>query len=239
MVNEKLCIIGDSFCAHRTNLETDWPCILSKKLYPDEIEIPLGKGFQGASWWSARKLLYKFKDENVFDNVDTIILLHTEPYRIPSEHHYPLNSNSVIRYSQKQFAKTQRRAVPPQVLLAANYFYKYLELEEFQMWAMDSWCKELDEFLVRFDSKKILHLFCFSLYNDYRFKTGVTVKTPLYTIAKDNIKKEHSLQEDDEIIRNHFTIKQNFFLANQLYALIDNYTTNRIIELNIPYENRD
>jgi hypothetical protein len=54
---DDILIIGDSFAAGR-NLHTDWPLALVRQLTNDSsIASVRGKGFSGASWWSARTCL--------------------------------------------------------------------------------------------------------------------------------------------------------------------------------------
>jgi len=203
MTNSDIVIIGDSFCAHRTDL-WDWPRVLTKMLTGVD-STPRGKGFGGAAWWSTRQCLL----EELQVQTKVLILCHTQQDRIHSDSN--LGMNSGVAWGLVPVAGSD----DPEVTTAVKYYYRYLHSYKYHEWAMTAWIKELETLTVNIP--KVIHLPCFPLpVKDYVFKTGVTVYPHLDTFVIENTTTEP--------VRNHFTQQQNLDLAKMLFDLINNYT---------------
>ena len=213
-------IIGDSFCADRS-MKYHWPQIVTTGItgqqYNENIS-PRGQGFPGASWWAARKNLLLELDLRV---PKVLILCHTEPYRIPHDTNWGLNTRSVthdIVY------------VPPgstdkpskEFIKAARAYYEYIISEDYHKWAYHQWFLEVDRIIDQYPKiEKVIHFFCFR-DNTHTFKNGVTMETPL--VAYQNLPVWRSRDEAP----NHYSKVDNVTFGLKLSDVIKNYPGNGV-----------
>lgn len=204
-------IIGDSFCYNRRPMS--WPFIVSNRLTGSKAK-PRGKGFPGAAWWSVRKQLLTDLQVSI---PKILIICHTEPYRLPSEYDYKLNFRSV-----------EIKDLPSNLELAAKYYYENLMCIDFHEWSCLRWFEELDEIIEKNKIEKVIHFFCFNgTYNQYRFKKGVTIKTPLTNIRDE---RKTVFLNFKSIIINHLTPTKNKQLADNIVNIISNYPGDGVIK---------
>jgi hypothetical protein len=204
---EDIVIIGDSYCARR-NEQSDWPTYLTKLLTGKDA-LPRGKGFDGASWWSVRKQLYK---ELKKAPIKVLVLCHTEHNRIWSDQDYALNSRSVEQVQYICNAGQTYTKREQEIAEAGRLYYRSLWSEEFHTWANKAWFKELEQFIQTNSINKCVHLHCFKAVNNdiYIFEKGITVN---------NILADRT-NPGDFFARNHFNVNTNIQLAKALYKLI-------------------
>lgn len=210
-------IVGDSFCGDR-NSQNDWPqllcCNLSGLPYKKGRK-PRGRGFPGASWWSARNCLITEVARSV---PKIVILCHTEPFRIPNDDNFGINTLSVEK-NTIYVPSDAVRSPSENFRKAALGYYEYLISEDFHLWAYRQWLWDSDKFLSSFSKiEKVVHLFCFdSSVNNFPFKKGITFEDSL-----------HSYQTVPEgtpvsIAPNHYSISDNIVFGNRLAEIIKNY----------------
>lgn len=203
-------IVGDSFCAGRHH-QHEWPqlltCALTSQPY-DAKRIPRGRGFSGASWWSARRCI--IDELNTWPPVKVLIVCHTDAHRIPNDNDYSLNAVSV----EHRWLHRERGGddvMPERMALAGKLYYEELISWSFNEWAVKRWYLELEQIIDQHPSiEKIIHLFCFD-GNFHQFKKGVTVTDTLF--------KHRSKNE----VSNHFDLAGNARMANSLKHILDNY----------------
>ena len=203
-------------------MATDWPKHLTCKLTGLSTDIgisPLGKGFNGCSWWSARSCLLEELSKR---KPKVLIIAHTEPSRLPNDKNLPLNAMTV--QERETFTTNPEHE---DLRLAAKNYYKYLMSTEFHIWSQQQWFHELDRIVEKENIPYVVHLHCFMPYTPdlYVFKHGITFDTPLWEIS-DDIKKWNNSN------RNHFTVENNIKLSNIIYNGIQNYS-NGIRKLNL------
>ncbi len=210
-------IVGDSFCADRRE-EYSWPQVLTCKLTGTSFQegrFPRGRGFPGASWWASRKNLIK----ELRSPVKVLIICHTEPFRIPHDKNWGINTRSVFsnavhipKYHQDE------RPPSPEIIDAFRQYFKHVISHDFHLWSVQRWFDELD--CLTKEIEKVVHLYCFEGdYNKYVFKKGTTVTTPLITYQKTKIWRFASKEET----ANHYLPSDNIKLGNELYEIIKNY----------------
>ncbi len=211
---DDILIVGDSWCAERDNLG-HWPNLLLFELTGVAKGIPRGKGFPGCSWWSTRKKLF---DELNNKTAKVIIIIHTDPNRIPSDLNLPMTINMAFRT-----ATVKGRWDTPEKEMrakAAIEYYAHLFSANFHRWAEKRWFEELDDFLISHKDAKIIHLYGQRGHTDnhYKFNIGVTIESHLY----------YYLIPNTENIKypNHMTMKNNEKLALSLKDMILNYPGN-------------
>jgi hypothetical protein len=208
-------IVGDSFCADRTR-KSNWPQVfttsLTAKPYQEGID-PRGKGFSGASWWSARKNLL---EELKISPAKVLIFCHTEPYRIPSDDDFGLNTRSVL---EEEIRVPENRKKPSDDFkVAAIGYYEHIISQPYHDWAYQQWFNEIDTIIESHNIEKSIHLFCFQgPYNQHTFKKGVTISIPLITYQKTSIWR---IMKDNA---NHYSTEQNIELGMNLSNIIKNY----------------
>lgn len=189
-------IIGDSFCAHR-EFPDGWPLLVARQLaeLKDNTTSLLenqtrGKGHAGASWWSTRATLYKELQIKV---PKILILVHTEPLRLPSDYDFPLNYTSAYEYEDMmegvnrtfyyynkngpEFNLTapeftnkplSRPILDQSVFRAAAKFYENINCVPFLLWSNIKWFEELDALIMKHNIPIVVHLHAFSS-PDYKY----------------------------------------------------------------------
>ncbi len=206
-------IVGDSFCAGR-HYEHEWPqlltCAVTGQTF-DPNHIPRGRGFSGASWWSARRCIVN--ELNTWPPVKVLIVCHTDAHRIPNDNDHSLNSVSV----ERRWLHRERGGddvMPERLALAGKLYYEELISWGFNEWAVKRWYLELEEIVDQHTTiEKSIHLFCFD-GNFHKFRNGVTVED---TLIKHRSKNE---------VSNHFDLVGNQQLAKNLKHILDNYPGN-------------
>jgi len=205
-------IVGDSWCAERDKFQY-WPNYLLFEL--TEIiskDIPRGKGYPGCSWWSTRNRLF---NELKNKPAKVIIIIHTDPSRIPSDEDHPMTAHMAFRT-----VHVKGRWETPQKELrarAAAEYYSHLYSANFHIWAEQKWFEELDSFLIDHKDAKIIHLYGLrtNIDNQYKFNMGVTVEPHLYQYYAHNTQ--------NIAYPNHMSIEHNEKLALSLKNIILNY----------------
>jgi len=213
-------IIGDSFCADRS-MQYHWPQVVTTRITDQQYDgaiSPRGQGFPGASWWSARRNLLTELELRI---PKVLILCHTEPYRIPHDTDWGLNTRSVahdIVY------------VPPgstdkpskEFIKAAMAYYEHIISEDYHQWAYHQWFLEVDRIIDQYPTiEKVIHFFCFK-GNNHTFKNGVTMDTPL--IQYQNLPVWRSREEAP----NHYSKVDNLTFGIRLSDIIKNYPGNGV-----------
>ena len=132
-------IVGDSFCADRS-LPYEWPQVLTSKITSTPYikgKTPRGRGFPGASWWAARGQLLK---ELRIKVPKVVRVLHTEPFRIPHDTNWGLNSRSIMndiiyvpKYSFSSPTEDFKKA--------AVGYYKHIFSKDYHLWTYNQWFK--------------------------------------------------------------------------------------------------
>ena len=216
---QDILIVGDSFCSDRSE-HWHWPQIFTAKLTDIEFRNTIrGKGFNGASWWSARKLTIKeLKDSTP----KVAVFCHTEPLRLPHDQDWGINYRSV---ELEMIHKTDSVDIPmsEDFAQAARLYYQHLISIEFHEWAAKQWFLELDSLVKPIE--KVIHLYCFNLpYNKFTFQNGVTLSYPLINYQQ----KTPMFKKNNEPEANHFTPQINKKFALALAEIIKNYPGNGI-----------
>jgi hypothetical protein len=186
-----------------------------------------GWGLAGVAWWSTRN---KLLNELQFHVPKILVIVHTESTRIPSDLDFPLNAGSAkhgheeIMFGLKH--NDNRALFTPELLNAADDYFKYLCSIPFMEWATKKWYNELDEIIEHHKIEKVIHLHAFgSLHRDetHVFKTGITIGQILWNISDDynnwNINNKFLTNA-----HNHFSESSNIKIAHSLYNLLINYT---------------
>jgi hypothetical protein len=237
LVPSDILILGDSFAAWR-DCGSDWPVVLLNKLTGtvfDGKNIPRGRGFPGASWWSTRNLLL---EELKISVPKILVICHTEETRIPNDDNIGFNASSISKNSVTLNDGISGHANADQVK-AATLYLKYLYSYNFHKWAQLAWYQELDDILEENKIPITIHLHCFDNMNFtktpvYKFKNGMTSKEILCELS---MARNGSLSEVK--LRNHFTSVQNLALANALYKTITTNYKSSVVEdlklLSTPY----
>jgi len=226
---DDILIIGDSFAAGR-NLSTDWPLALVRKLTNDDtIVTARGKGFAGASWWSTRTCVLH---ELTCKKPKVLILTHTHLSRLASDYDFPLTVNpyqsQITEYFHNQFPydKSKKKHYTGDVVTAAKMYYEHLFPSFFVKWAHKMWFTELDEILSKQGIEIVIHLHSFDTDWDenalYKFKNGITSKEIL-----SHLFIYRDLDDEKDNLRNHFTEVDNLSIANALFKMVTDYTTDK------------
>ena len=129
-------IIGDSFAQARG--PGSWPYILTEQLTGQSGGEPRGRGYCGCSWWIVRDYLLK---ELAFPP-KVLILVHTEPYRLPDAHGYGMSMKwgpFKSWYTDNIYSKEQLK----QKGLALQQYYEQLFIPEYHEWAQLAWFREV------------------------------------------------------------------------------------------------
>ena len=235
LLHDDILIIGDSFVKDRFN-ETHWPYLL-KQLLTNENDgrPPRGWGLAGVSWWSTRARLLNELQVHI---PKILIIVHTESTRIPSDLEFPLNAGSSkhghaeITHALKH--NDNRNLFTPELLTAADAYFKYLCSIPFCEWATRRWYDELDDWVSQYKIEKVIHMSGFgSLLTDDKhvFKNGITSDEVLWNISDDY---QYWITHNKFLINspNHFSIKNNTKMANSLYQTLQCYTPG-LLNLNL------
>lgn len=209
MNKNDILIVGDSFCSDRV-LETDWPKVLVKKLTGSNHDAR-GAGFPGCSWWSTRRELLTQLKVHI---PSIVVVIHTEPTRIPSDEDISLNVVTVENKAIHRVGKPDD-VMKDEFAQAGFLYYKHLYSDSFHEWACHSWFKELDDIIGSYEKiEKVIHLYAFARsYNNYTFKKGLTVN--------DALSPHRDPKPYDK--SNHMSPEKNVRLAENIFNLIENY----------------
>lgn len=216
-------LIGDSYCYQRFKSE-DWPVQLVELLTGNE-DIPRGEGFAGCSWWSVRQKLLKELKVHV---PKLLILIHTEPFRIPSNYDFPLNSKSVENMALHIKNHKHLAQYDEELSRAAQYYYKHLFSNDFHIWSVNSWYREVDELCK--DIPFVIHMSSFEPFDgvDFTFKHGMYIEEDLFGPSKSNVHFKslpfEQWLEKERQLRNHLNYQENTALAHKLYNAINTYS---------------
>lgn len=214
--HSEIVVIGDSFCACRTEPAT-WVRKFTETL-TGSSKPARGQGYPGNSWWSTRRELFKQLKIQV---PKILVICHTEPMRIPNNHNMPLNSNTArdpgshlppeLNYLQDMYKDMANAAVE---------YYRHLCFEEYHLWAQQAWYRELDEeILPQYKIPCIIHLHCFPPWHkkkkNYVFKNGATINEVLI---------DYSVEDSLSPTGNHFTPEMNLRVGELLAGVVDTYS---------------
>jgi hypothetical protein len=208
-------IVGDSFCADRTE-KSDWPNIFASSITGQSFQTTQrvrGEGYRGASWWSARK---KLLAELEHSPAKVLVFCHTEPYRLPNDQGLGINTLSV----ETKIVATPLGVDKPSenFIKAARSYYEYIISEDYHLWAYQQWFQEIDQIIVKNNIEKVVHFFCFrGFYTNHTFAKGVTIETPLIEL------QQHSALWKKNDTRNHFSPVHNLEFGDRLATIIKNY----------------
>ncbi len=214
-------IIGDSFCSARSEF-WHWPQIFTSELTGEEFKNSntiRGKGFNGASWWSSRKLTLR---ELKRSTPKVAVFFHTEPLRLPHDRDWGINYRSV---ELKTVHQTDVADIPmsKDFAQAGQLYYEQLISFEFHEWAVRQWFLELDTLVKPIE--KVIHAYCFDgIYTDYTFQNGVTLAYPMINYQQ----KTPMFKKNNESEANHFNVQTNQKFALALAEIIKNYPGNGV-----------
>lgn len=192
---KKLYVVGDSFCAYRSDATSHWPAALAKLC---NLELK-GIGVPGSSWWATRDNLLNYKSSHDFDNTDLFIFCHTEPHRIVTG------------------LDTTHSHLPDKL---KELWYKYAHNNEFYKWTVHQWFLELNSLV---PAEKTIHVqgFQSSLDLTYLLK-GVKITTPLESLSLSGLDRSAWADQMHDTRHNHFEPADNLKLANILYSIYKN-----------------
>ena len=200
-MTKNLLITGDSFCAVRDM----WPLQFCTLLGNYSL---CGTGFSGCSWWSSRKEIIKYL--KIKNNIHTLVVLHTEPNRMPSDKDLPINPALA---SNTNLYKMEDGPIST----AIKGYYKYLISESFYLWAYFNWFQELEVIINNSSVEKVVHLYCFpGPWTRNVFKKGITIQTDMISWSK-RLKKE--LINDGRNYPNHLGLEGNELFAKRLHEV--------------------
>lgn len=204
---EHIVIVGDSFCQH--DQSDSWTRILADKL---NMKLE-SKGTQSGSFWDARDFL----KISVTDNTNIIVIAHTDFSRIPSAEWYGISRELFSNLSKPELSALNQAAAN-----AKNQYYKHLYVPEFHKWAQKLWFKEFSDVYKKY---KLINLHCFpSSWTNRHLLNGINIGPSLSAISLNEIgASDMSILGHDRGRLNHFNLKNNAVLADQLYNLISNF----------------
>jgi hypothetical protein len=219
---DDILIIGDSFCADRS-MQYHWPQIVTTRITDQQYNgtiSPRGRGFPGASWWSGRKNLLTELELRV---PKVLILCHTEPYRIPHDTDWGLNTRSVA-HNIVYVPPDSTDKPSKEFINAATAYYEYIISEDYHKWAYQQWFLEVDRIIDQYQMiEKVVHFFCFKgPHCDHVFKNGVTMEVPLIEYQKLPVWRVR-----DEA-PNHYSKIDNLKFGIKLSDIIKNYPGNGV-----------
>jgi len=228
LLHDDIMIIGDSFVKHR-HTDKHWPYLLKQLLMQDDNfdpRPPRGWGLSGVSWWSTRARLL---GELQVHPPKLLVIVHTESTRLPNDLEFPLNAGTAghdyqeILHSLKENGFADR--FTPELLKAADNYFKYLCSIPFHEWATIRWYDELDDLITQHKIPQVIHLHAFgSLLNDRKhvFKTGMTSNQVLWNIS-DDFHAWGQNKNFDINNPNHFSKENNVKIANALFRSFNTY----------------
>lgn len=213
---DDILIVGDSFCRDRYD-KNHWPQVLTSSLTNKKIDPacpPRGKGFAGASWWSARKCLLEELEKKT---PKVLIFCYTEPFRVPNDQDLGINTKSVLL--DRIFVPEGVNPPSENFKKAAKGYYEHLISEDFHQWSFIQFLDEVDNLIEKHNIEKSIHLFCFrGPYLERTFKKGITMLFPLF-----EYQSALPLWRNRTENPNHFTPEQNIEFGVKLYSIIKNY----------------
>lgn len=212
-------IVGDSFCREPY---LGWPRYLHQLLAPNGKDMDfLCQGVGGVSWWTVRRSILDFQDQQPekFHNTDIAIVIHP-PQQRP---HCELAGDDLgIPIQLPRFYSNSSIDEP---VLAISLFYKYIHSPSFFVWAYQQWLREVESLLPK--KTKIIHwFFDNSIYgNDIHFRGHVIessldqVQTAQFVDAEPTQQQRNAAEIDHQLI-NHFTKHNNKVIAQELFRMI-------------------
>lgn len=221
---DQLFIFGDSFCMdHRDS--TDWPVKLAELLrIPGQvISVP------GSSWWSLRQQIYSSCFKKI-TNKSLIIILHTEPVRIPNDHSIPANPgvlhNNTDAPNDRIFEKWDMSGQLKQEIIN-HYSSPWLFSSDFYEWAQQAWIREINQ---TWSAKKIIHIPCFRKTVGLDENAMTVVRpAPLFKDLRswsDRELPKNFLWEGIDSRHNHFRTENNIALARALFNIVNKLNDN-------------
>ena len=239
----KVVIIGDSFCADRTNKETDWPLILANKL---TVQL-YGEGFSGQSFWSCYKWLNGHRSFKSFNQHTLIIVCHTQHERIPSRLNLPSNPgvftdnfkndieyntekfiNNLLGKSNNEFMKNRINVIKDKIFLQSQetarilkeFYMSDLYAEDFYKWAQQAWITELNSMSSEF--YKIIHIKGFDENKIILENNSVLIDIEEFNSLR-NLSEQELINPNYSGIdfrKNHFKDINNLVFAEKLATII-------------------
>jgi len=148
-------IVGDSFCAERSNPDAHWPAALAKLL---NLSLQ-GQGYPGEGWWPVRNNLLNYIKSDQFDHTELFVICHTEPGRVLSD-----NPLFLLREN---------------VEMTKKVYFTYIQSDSVSSWCVQHWYHELNKLL---SGRRVIHVACF-LHPEFELLEGIRILTPLYNVA--------------------------------------------------------
>lgn len=207
MTHNDILIIGDSYAENQgTGM---WPNLLCERLTGHSGGMPRGRGFGGGSWWAVRNLLLKELANHV---PQVLILVHTDPYRLPDAHGYSIS----MKWAVTAGLNTDNLYTPQQLEekgQASKAYYEHLFFPEYHDWAQLAWFREVDTIIEQHQIPYVIHMmiYPFTPKMDYEFGTGITITERL---------NNHCNTASEYYATNHYTAQGNQIKAQCLHRLI-------------------
>lgn len=159
-----ICVVGDSFCGHRSNAEFEllrsFPWSWVNLLSTDYGKNVIGKSFPGQSYYHQRRWFYQ-NFQNIKDQGNTVLIFcHTNSSRLPHNNNFPVTS--WVTKTKKESDSNELKHFDPDGKLfdlANDFFSSNLFVKDFYSSVMLSWLAELPELTRNF--KKVIHFFGF------------------------------------------------------------------------------
>lgn len=223
----KLVIVGDSFCADRSEIQ-DWPIILAKLL---NLKLE-GQGLSGRSWWSTRKWLTE--NSKLLDNDTLLIICHTEFSRLPAANDIGINTG--LLSVDKNNVNNHLKSIDPAgtlLQLVKDFYVSDLYVDDFYKWALNAWISELDSMAV--NVSKTIHIPSFGHRDFDAFKNmkNSIVAIPnatqsLRELSMKEIGNKHYFGYDSR--RNHLKDHNNYQLAKALHKIVQSNAESGFVE---------
>ncbi len=202
-LDQKILIVGDSFCASPGG----WPSRLASALNL----LLISHGCGGQSWWDAREFIESLSP-SVIESTEVMVFVHTNSDRIPT------HNTQIGLINHSQTPKTQ-------IEEAVQLYYKYIHEPKFLNWAQQQWFLEINQ---RWSTKKIVHLHSFPWsINNGELLLGLNITTNLCSISLNELGATDFILFNDPRA-NHLNEYNNIVLSQQLTNLIQNYKKQKI-----------
>lgn len=239
-----ICVIGDSFAAHRSNADSkefnskEWSWV---NLVESELCYSMsGKSFAGQSFWHQRRWLLRelVKPNSFKDKSNTILIIcHTEAQRLPVKHNdWSITGHIVTANKQDPHSNEIFQVDPTGSLfdLVKAFYLSELFVTEFYDNCFYSWLNELPELTRKF--KKVIHFFGFENRMNFlpnnvtRFyldkliaPNAVVVKTLLMSLSLAERGNKHTWGGPDigPNRANHFNPHNNRQMFEEIKHIID------------------
>lgn len=233
---KNLLIIGDSYCAKRTEEDPhSWV-----NLIRDSTGYNIyGKGIHGRGWWQ-QQCWYDNNIATLPNPTETaVIWCHTSAYRLPCETDASITPWVLQIDDHYDSTNDIRPRFDPDGKLfktAKEFYTSPLFVEEFYAWAMVAWWKQLSIELLPYN--KVIHLFGFfdNLITDNNrlellAKNSVVVTNPsLLWISRSEESSFVGGSRDDRA--NHLNIHNNAQLSKFLVDTLNNTPPRTTREIN-------